>query len=441
MKNTAIGWITAIFLLLQTMPAHSCSCGGPYNTVFCQSVSAGRHIIRGELVERTHPSFARVAVLENIDRDVSYDTITIMGQDGVNCGESLYLLSEGAEYVLALIPLTGAGPDTLMLLGCSKNFYPIENEMVLGQIIPGLSNMPYETLRDNIAGILSCTFAGPSFISEANRWNLLFGGFDFTNGNIYMYTMIYEFRDTIVRNGRIYKRLWSTQDSLLMGFEPTQEAFREEAGGKVYRYSEYVGEEMLIYDFALVPGDEIQFEGYLNYYVEAVDSVQLADGSRRKRLKIALEALPSSDAVFWIEGLGSEVNTFMPENAFIIDAYAHLLCFYQEEELLHITQLVGSAAGCYQFLVDAEAEDTAFGWEVFPNPATDMLSIVFRRPAAGPLHLRLLNPLGQVVKAQRLPAFAERASWDVAGLAPGVYFVELLEEGKRVGGRKVVKRY
>lgn len=439
MKERPFIYFLPFFLLLYAPPAHSCSCGGPYNTVFCQAADAGRHIIRGKLVERTHPSFARVAVLENINRDIPHDTITIMGQDGVNCGENLYLLSEGAEYVLALIPLTGSGPDTLMLFGCSKNFYPISNGMVLGQIIPGLTNMAYETLRDNIADILACTFAGPSFTSDANRWNLLFGGFDFSNGNMYLYTMIYAFRDTIVRNGRIYQQLWSTQDSLLTGFEPTGLAFREEAGGKVYRYADDTGEEMLVYDFGLLPGDEVQFEGYSNYYVEAVDSVQLADGSRRRRLKIALEILPSSDAVFWIEGLGSEVNTFMPENAFIIDAYAHLLCFYQEDELLHFTELAGGPAGCYQVLVDAKEEGTAFGWEVFPNPATDVLSIVFRRPAGGPLHLRLLNTLGQVVRAQRLPAFAERASWDVVGLAPGVYFVELLEEGKRVGGRKVVK--
>ena len=437
MKEHPFIYFLPFFLLLYAPPAHSCSCGGPYDTVFCQAVAAGRHIIRGKLVERTHPSFARVAVLENINRNIPHDTITIMGQDGVNCGENLYLLSEGAEYVLALIPLTG--PDTLMLFGCSKNFYPISDGMVLGQIIPGLTNMAYETLRDNIADILACTFAGPSFVSEANRWNILAGWFSIQTGNGRLYTEIYRFQDTIQRNGQVYHKLWMTEDSVLQDWEYSGQAFREGPPGKVYKYLPQREEEELVYDFTLEPGEEIIYGGYNSgLFVSNVDFIQLPDGSLRRRMLISL-GLDTISTVYWIEGIGSERSTFEPIGSFVLDAYIELLCYYQEEALLHVTDYADRLGGCYRVIVGTEEESNFISWEVFPNPATDVLSIVFRRPATVPLHLRLLNPLGQVVRAQRLPAFAERASWDVVGLAPGVYFVELLEEGKRVGGRKVVK--
>lgn len=427
-----------LLLNLCTQPARSCSCAGPYDTVFCAAVAPNTHIFYGKVLERTHPSYMRVAVLENIYRPIALDTIIMMGQDGVNCGENLDRLSAGTEYVLALYDEPINGQDTFLLGGCSQNFYPVESGLVRGHIVPGLTDMSYETLRDNITDILDCRLPGRFFLSENNRWNLLFGGINFINGNINMYTEIFEFRDTILHNGRIYKRLWSTRDSLLTGFEPMGVGFREEAGGKIYRYQQGLAEEELVYDFSLEPGDEVIFGGFPFYFVRAVDSVQLADGSQRRRLEVVLNAAPSSDGVFWIEGLGSEINTFFPEGSFIIDGYAHLLCFYQNEELLHSTELANGPEGCYQALVTTEEESKALTWNLFPNPVSDLLNIRFGQPTTHALHLRLRNHLGQVVGEWPLPAHTERASWEMDGLPPGLYFVELRMNGKLVGKEKLL---
>ena len=440
-QTFALQLLFACFLVLQSLPASSCSCPGPYDTVFCAAAGPYQHIIYGKVLERTHPSYARVAVFENIHLTIPYDTIAMMGQDGINCGESLDRLSVGAEYVLALFEEPADGPDTFLLGGCSQNFYPIEGGMVQGQITPGIRDIRYETLRDNIEGLLGCTLANHSFVSEANRWNRRTGWLSILTGNGRLYTEIYRFQDTIHRNGQVYRRLWATEDPDLQGWEYTGLAFREEPPGKVYRYWELQQGEELAYDFTAEEGEEIDFgDPNDNFIVHQIDFIQLSDGSSRKRMLVSLARRAPSWTDYWIEGIGSERSPFNPHEAFIFDFYTDLLCYYQNEELLHVTDAANDPEGCYQVIVATQEKSITLNWAVSPNPINNQLNLSFDQPIPHALHLRLLNQLGQEVGERRLPAFTERTSWEVAGLAPGLYFVELQVEGQVVEAKKVVKQ-
>ena len=84
-------------------------------------------------------------------------------------------------------------------------------------------------------------------------------------------------------------------------------------------------------------------------------------------------------------------------------------------------------------------EPTALGWEASPNPVSSELNITIRQPTALPIHLRLLNQLGQTVGERPLPPFTKRVGWDVESLPPGLYFIAIQVEGKGTEIRKVMK--
>ena len=76
-----------------------------------------------------------------------------------------------------------------------------------------------------------------------------------------------------------------------------------------------------------------------------------------------------------------------------------------------------------------EAENTKL--EVFPNPATDIANIRFGTELTGTTTLRVRNELGQVVEQVRLETPATNTELNVSTYASGVYYIELLTEGRQ----------
>ncbi len=101
-------------------------------------------------------------------------------------------------------------------------------------------------------------------------------------------------------------------------------------------------------------------------------------------------------------------------------------------------QLLGSGPGILQ-LPDTEAAQAGIGRTIslFPNPARDIVTVemgVTLNPGLKsgdrcPTVLRLLNELGQLLEERRLDDAAERLEWNVSQLRPGLYFLEIIEEG------------
>ena len=82
------------------------------------------------------------------------------------------------------------------------------------------------------------------------------------------------------------------------------------------------------------------------------------------------------------------------------------------------------------------ATGNQLGYEAFPNPATDQLTL--RQPGAQAVSVRLLDALGRVVRQQ--PAVPE-AQVAVAGLPPGLYVVQWLgASGQLVATRQFARQ-
>lgn len=84
-------------------------------------------------------------------------------------------------------------------------------------------------------------------------------------------------------------------------------------------------------------------------------------------------------------------------------------------------------------LVSVDETIEALGIDIFPNPATDVLTI--QSDLSSTMEVEILNSFGQIVLAESL--LESTNAVDISQLASGIYFVKVLVDGK-VGVLKVV---
>ncbi|TGE21750.1 T9SS type A sorting domain-containing protein [Hymenobacter aquaticus] len=79
-------------------------------------------------------------------------------------------------------------------------------------------------------------------------------------------------------------------------------------------------------------------------------------------------------------------------------------------------------------LTPTRSAQAAAAWSLYPNPATDALTIATELTSAGPIRVQLLDPMGRVVQEQALTTAAGplRHTLDLRAVAPGLYIVRLL---------------
>ena len=78
---------------------------------------------------------------------------------------------------------------------------------------------------------------------------------------------------------------------------------------------------------------------------------------------------------------------------------------------------------------------------VFPNPATDYLSIESADAPAQPMRLRCYDTQGRLMQEQAHPRDVRSYTMDVSGLPVGYYLLEIgLDDGSRVVEKVVIVR-
>lgn len=102
-----------------------------------------------------------------------------------------------------------------------------------------------------------------------------------------------------------------------------------------------------------------------------------------------------------------------------------------------------SAGVCHQvtyFAVETaslgEAVDRPFeGFELWPNPAQDMVRLQWSQPVVGELEFR--NLVGQLKRSERIPAGARSHEVSLSDLAPGIWLVSFRSEGHVVSTQRL----
>lgn len=236
-------------------------------------------------------------------------------------------------------------------------------------------------------------------------------------------------------SGIDYKLVEQADDSLGLEWERTSTYLRE-ADGVVY-LRDFSGqyamssEEHVLYDYNLAVGDTFTLSDNCLMVVATVDSVQMLDGSKRKRVSMEPDNEWSQS---WIEGVGSTwvLIPFQEMMTCWIDGNSTTLrCFTHNEALTY------QNGDCYTYIVSNENVRARIDITLAPNPATTTLQLTTDHDIL-PASITILDATGRQMQQSILELPAE--TLDISSLPTGVYFLRLQTRDKAVWSERFVKR-
>jgi hypothetical protein len=217
--------------------------------------------------------------------------------------------------------------------------------------------------------------------------------------------------------------------------EPLGYLHEDTLSRKVF-YIDYTGNEILLYDFSLVEGDV--FQTTLDD-VLIVDSVQLKDGTFRKRIVLGYYDV---HLFSWIEGIGSHFggllwtdwrfkNKHIPE--------AHLLCYFENDSLLYRNDgYFISYDGCNYSFTDVNTETIkSLIPRIYPNPARDELNISLPDNFQNCHTISILDLSGRLLLQE--VHCGNEFRLNVRNLKPGLYFLQVINQKGVLGHKFLIK--
>lgn len=182
------------------------------------------------------------------------------------------------------------------------------------------------------------------------------------------------------RDGRNYEALYSRTDD---GSEQIEGLLREE-DGRVYLYNERQGREILLYDFTLDVGDEVDLEVYGNsrFTVTSVDEL-VVNGERLKSILLTSNDRTEEEdatAINWVEGIGTlctpiydDGHVWWEDLAYVWSPTYYLpftfgvpFAGWRGTDLVRTRELHGS---------ELTAAEDSLSYEFVPDPARDCYSL------------------------------------------------------------------
>lgn len=146
-----------------------------------------------------------VEVVDNLQNNLP-GSLTILGQDGLNCNEYLNPFEEGKTYIV-MINESHWEEDVYDLSGCGKFWLPVNDGKVQGNIAEGVQEQSYEEFRQELARCAGITSAEepklPSLLLYPNPTSgeMFFEGIE--AGDVLNYT-IYSYAGQLVKAGLIF---------------------------------------------------------------------------------------------------------------------------------------------------------------------------------------------------------------------------------------------
>lgn len=252
------------------------------------------------------------------------------------------------------------------------------------------------------------------------------------------YWLQYELDTTI--NATVYQKYVRSSG----GGDP--DIVREDvANKKVYKYLPWTGEEFLMFDFSLQLTDNIVLENGYNYVVDAVDSVNVSNGGKRRRLLLIhyVGGVPFFSET-WIEGVGHTAMPLTPFYHMPSDPDYQLTCSYQNGSPVYNRGIANNTTPTVCPEQPTAVADRTMRMDVFvfPNPSSGIVQLSIGTLPSGPATLRVHDVHGRLVFEQMLagkPREQQRIMLDLTGQAPGVYHASVVSANERLSTRIVLQ--
>lgn len=266
------------------------------------------------------------------------------------------------------------------------------------------------------------------FVNLDNRWRMI----AYPNW-VGTHPYLTFFKDSVEIEGKYYYQRYTSVDSTLQVIDATGEYYREEAGIIYHRWNNrypFLPKEIVIYNFNLNVGDSIDLVNY-RLKVVKIDSINLLDGSKRKRWEFSSNRRFFYYNLYWVEGIGSlNLETLRPELATLTDGAHSFSCYFYKDELLYISPYdPGNNAGmtCATRLgadpVSTRNLQELASLTILQNQGDG--EIIFQLNEPGKYQYHLYNATGAMLQQSLLAQGTHRIS--LAPLPHGIYFLRILD--------------
>ena len=199
-------------------------------------------------------------------------------------------------------------------------------------------------------------------------------------------------------------------------------AIREDAQKKVFIQRAYtLNDEILLYDFNIVPGDSLLLVTNPTYYVlDSVGTITLATGEQRKSYMLHYTGYSCNDT--WVEGIGSITYGVM-NSAFcgFVGDDPNMLCAWENDTLeYHWIDY----PDCF-VITGIEITTTEGNVKVFPNPASDAITVEIPSGTSCNFHMEILDLSGRISLERDLEARITVIPVIKTEFHPGMYFYRI----------------
>jgi len=164
-------------------------------------------------------------------------------------------------------------------------------------------------------------------VKETSNWSVISGGFGSWMKICCVETNNYKISGDTTIHGKVYKKVFTCDDSLKLAWK-LKALIREEINSKKVWLRDLDDKEGLIYDFSVTLGDEITvynpfYYDSNTYTVTKIDSIFLNTEYR----KVYTLSINDWEAEQWIEGIGSKLGIINCNFYAIPGGFSELLCF------------------------------------------------------------------------------------------------------------------
>ena len=263
------------------------------------------------------------------------------------------------------------------------------------------------------------------FVNASNEWYI--DECCHSQGEINCTTYKFSFGDIVIIDNLEYRQLITNfPDS---GFSNGE--FYRESDGRVFMKRSQNDDDVLIYDFNLELGQQLEIGSDNSAFlikVISIDSVTLNSGEHRKRIELGL-ASNLAVKTYWIEGIGSELSTMNTEYMFTSDCWNELNCYHKDN-------LIEYQLGDCELTNTKESYLLDYGFSIFPNPADNQIIL---KPDENRkiVFVELLDLNGKtLIKMEN----AEIHNVKVSELQKGMYLVKVGFKNGYIGFSKFIKK-
>ncbi len=242
--------------------------------------------------------------------------------------------------------------------------------------------------------------------------------------------------DTLI-NGKSYSQL--VQLELDTAGEVTGKTYTAAVrtdGDKVWVTPGTATDEVLLYDFSLQPGQEIQLSNLAtgSQVSRTVDSVKLENLAGANRRVIYFKPEPGEAGEFWIQGFGSNYGVLWRGHIPIPDFAFSLLCFQHADEYLNLTDIecfLPEIPVCETVNTSEAPVAVALKLTAYPNPSSNEVSFAISETRSlGEYQLKIYAANGKLMKTVEQVS-PETKLPQAEALKPGFYIAVL--EAKKTG--------